>query len=96
MTEHGVVAPGVNIFSTDREGRYGVMSGTSASTTHVTGAIALACQLQPDLSYEEVLALLQATTDDLMEASGSTCPAEQQGGAGRLNVTKLVNRLMPQ
>ena len=48
------------------------------------------------LSYEEVLALLQATTDDLMEASGSTCPAEQQGGAGRLNVTKLVNRLMPQ
>ena len=96
MTDHGVVAPGVNIFSTDREGRYGVMSGTSASTPHVTGAIALACQLQPDLSYEEVLALLQETTDDLMEASGSTCPSEQQGGAGRLNVTKLVNRLMPQ
>ena len=47
MTDHGVVAPGVNIFSTDREGRYGLMSGTSASTPHVTGAIALACQLQP-------------------------------------------------
>ena len=63
------------------------MSGTSASTPHVTGAIALACQLQPDLSYEELLALLQQTAEDL------SYPREQQG-AGRINVEKLVNRLM--
>jgi subtilisin len=87
MTDHGVVAPGVNIFSTNLDGGYGWMSGTSAATPHVTGAIALACQLQPGLSYEELLALLQGTTEDL------GYPLEHQG-AGRINVEKLVHRLM--
>jgi subtilisin len=87
MTDHGVVAPGVDIFSTDLAGGYGWMSGTSASTPHVTGAIALVCQLQPGLSYEELLALLQETTEDL------GYPLERQG-AGRINVEKLVHRLM--
>ena len=87
MTEHGVVAPGVNIFSTNLGGGYGWMSGTSASTPHVTGAVALAYQLQPGLSYEELLALLQETTEDL------GYPLERQG-AGRINVEELVHRLM--
>jgi subtilisin len=87
MTDHGVVAPGVDVFSTNLGGGYGLMSGTSASTPHVTGAIALACQLQPGLSYEELLALLQETTEDL------GYPPERQG-AGRINVEKLVNRLI--
>ena len=87
MTDHGVVAPGVNIFSTNLNGGYGWMSGTSASTPHVTGAVALALQLQPGLSYEELLALLQETAENL----GS--PSENQG-AGRINMEELVNRLM--
>jgi subtilisin len=87
MTDHGVVAPGVDIFSTDLAGGYGWMSGTSASTPHVIGAIALACQLQPGISYEELLALLQETTEDL------GYPLERQG-AGRINTEKLVHRLM--
>jgi subtilisin family serine protease len=77
----------VDVFSTNLGGGYGLMSGTSASTPHVTGAIALACQLQPGLSYEELLALLQETTEDL------GYPPERQG-AGRINVEKLVNRLI--
>ena len=82
-----MVAPGVNIFSTNLGGGYGWMNGTSGSTPHVTGAIALACQLQPRLSYEDVLTLLRETSEDLRY------PRAYQG-AGRLNVEKLVNRLM--
>ena len=51
--------------------------------------------VEPNISHEEVVALLEATTDHLIEASGTTCPPEQQGGAGRLNVTKSVNRPPP-
>ena len=87
MVGHGVVAPGVNIFSTNLGGGYGWMSGTSGSTPHVTGAIALACQLQPGLSYEDVLTLLRETSEDLRYSRESQ-------GAGRINVEKLVNMLM--
>jgi subtilisin family serine protease len=85
MTDHGVVAPGVNIFS-DNLGGYGWMTGTSASTPHVTGAVALALQLQRDLSYEELLALLWQTSKGLGYRS-------EQQGAGRINVKKMVQRL---
>jgi subtilisin family serine protease len=52
MAAHGVVAPGVNIFSDYLwvRGGYGYMTGTSASTPHVIGAVALAVQLQQDIS----------------------------------------------
>jgi subtilisin len=86
MADHGVVAPGENIFSDYLEGGYGWLSGTSASTPHVTGAVALAVQLQRDLSYDGLLALLRQTAKNLGYLS-------VQQGAGRIDVKKMVQRL---
>jgi subtilisin family serine protease len=89
MADHGVVAPGVNIFSSNLRGSYGWMSGTSPATPHVTGAVALALQVQPTLSYKDVLSLLQQTAHD------TGAPAEVQGG-GRIDVETLVHTLQSQ
>lgn len=48
-----VVAPGVNIFSTELNGEYISMSGTSMSTPHVTGTVALLIQLYKELYYRK-------------------------------------------
>ena len=62
------------------------MSGTSAATPHVTGAVALALALRPRLSYEDLLDLLWQTAKDC-----SYHPEQQ--GAGRIDVEKMVRRL---
>jgi len=86
MADHGVVAPGVNIFSDNLSGGYGWLTGTSAATPHVIGAVALALQLQPNLSYAGLLDLLKQTAKNL-----GFLPEQQ--GAGRIDVLKMVQKL---
>jgi subtilisin family serine protease len=83
----GSKATGIRILSTTTGG-YGEGSGTSQAAAPVTGAVALALQLQPGLSFEEVLSVLQTTAVNLR------CPQTQQG-AGRINAKKLVQVLLP-
>jgi subtilisin family serine protease len=59
-------------------GGYGEGSGTSQAAAHVTGAVALALQLRPGLSFEEVRCVLQATAE----------------GPGRINVYNLMQALL--
>jgi subtilisin family serine protease len=82
----GSKATGVRILSTTTGGGYGYGSGTSQAAAHVTGAVALALQLRPGLSFEEVRSVLQATAVDLKHH-----PTQQ--GAGRINVKKMVQAL---
>jgi subtilisin len=74
------------ILSTNWDGGYALTSGTSQATPHVSGSIALALQRKSDLSFEEVLDLLQRTTWDL------GYPEERQG-AGLIDVPNLVEAL---
>ena len=64
----------------------GEAAGPVKRPRHVTGAVALALQLQPGLSFEEVLSVLQTTAVNLRY------PQTQQG-AGRINAKKLVQAL---
>lgn len=60
-----LVAPGVSILSTTKGGGYGLSSGTSMATPHVSGAAALAMEQNPLLSNVEIRNLLVGTADML-------------------------------
>jgi subtilisin family serine protease len=84
----GSKVTGIRILSTNTGGGYGYSSGTSQAAAHVTGAVALALQKHPGLSFTEVRSLLQTTATDL------GYPQTQQG-AGLINVRKMMRALLP-
>lgn len=76
-----LVAPGVNIRTTDRYGMYQTASGTSMSAPHASGALALLLGAIPGLSADQAQAALTGTAVDL----GLSGPDSSYGN-GRLNV----------
>jgi subtilisin len=75
------------ILSTAQNGGYGLGSGTSQAAAHVSGAAAVALQLAPSLSVQQVVDLLQGTAKDL----GYSQPHQ---GAGLVAVDKMVKSLL--
>ena len=69
----GGIHTGARILSTYLGGWYGYGSGTSQAAAHVTGALALKLQQQPQRSLNQVRVLLQHTATNL------GYPATQQG-----------------
>ena len=60
-----VTAPGVNIRSSIPGGGYTTMSGTSMSSPHVSGAVALIRQANPNIDVETIKDILMSTAVDL-------------------------------
>src|SRR5690606_772326 len=58
-----LVAPGEEILSTTMGGGYGLMSGTSMATPHVTGAAVLLKSAAPAMSHQEIASALIGTVD---------------------------------
>jgi subtilisin family serine protease len=83
-----MVAPGVNIYTTDLDGYYTTVSGTSLAAPHVAGGLALLLSAFPDLSASEQEAALLASAVDL----GSTGPDDTYG-YGRLNLLAAYQML---
>jgi len=67
--ELDVTAPGIDVVSTNvwQWGGYGVCSGTSMATAHVTGVVAMMLALNPTLSGEQVRQILKDTAHDLQD-----------------------------
>ncbi|MDB6076698.1 MAG: hypothetical protein JWO82_445, partial [Akkermansiaceae bacterium] len=82
-----LAAPGVSIYSTLPGNRYGLMSGTSMATPHVTGAAALVLAANSTLTYAQVRTRLLGNTDALATLNGSTV------SGGRLNAYKAIQDL---
>jgi subtilisin len=65
--ELDITAPGTRIVSTNlrKRGGFGLCSGTSMATSHVTGAIAMMLALNPTLQVPEIKTILWQTADML-------------------------------
>ena len=88
-----VTAPGVEISApraegTSGEGDYVAMSGTSMATPHVVGAAALLAQQYPELTAQELKALVMASANPADDLFGQ--------GTGRVDVAAaLEQELLP-
>jgi len=65
VADRFLVAPGVDIYSTYRDGTYARLTGTSMATPHVAGAAAALKSAFPSLSMQQVATILLRTADDL-------------------------------
>lgn len=80
IKDHGVVAPGVNIFSTWLNDGYNTLSGTSMATPAVSGAVALLKSANSSLTPADMKTKLFITAKDL----GSIGPDTKYGN-GRID-----------
>ncbi len=85
VADYFLVAPGVNIFSTFRDGGYQRLTGTSMATPHIAGAAAVVKDAFPSLSMQQVAAILVETADDLGPSG-----VDQTYGRGLVNLERAL------
>ncbi|MFA6434971.1 MAG: S8 family serine peptidase [Elusimicrobiales bacterium] len=81
-------APASGLYTTDAGGKYVTTNGTSLSAAVVSGAAALILSVKPDLTAQQLIDLLLASTADL-GAPGR----DEIFGAGRLDLKKTLELL---
>jgi subtilisin family serine protease len=69
-------APGFEILTTQPEGRYDFVSGSSMAAAHASGVAALLLQLQPKLEPQRVAALMRGEQGPAVEIGRHEGPAE--------------------
>lgn len=81
-----VVAPGVSIYSADKNGGYKLMSGTSMSAPFIAGLVALMREYNPDATVNEIKNALINSAIDLGD------PGEDNAyGHGLVDASQLLN-----
>ncbi|MFH1699898.1 MAG: S8 family serine peptidase [Candidatus Zixiibacteriota bacterium] len=83
-----IVAPGVNIYSSFKDGTYRLMSGTSMSAPFISGLVALMRQYNPEATVPEIKAALLSATTDL-----GTSGADNVYGHGLIDASKILDYL---
>ena len=80
-----IVAPGTAILSSIPGGEYGLKSGTSMATPHVSGAAALLLSANPTLSLAQINSLLRQSATAIVPNHPTN-----EAGWGRLNAYKAT------
>ncbi|MBI2322306.1 MAG: S8 family serine peptidase [Chloroflexi bacterium] len=81
-----VSAPGLDIYSSELEGRFDAFSGTSMAVPHVAGAAALLKQRHPSWTPRPIKAALVATAKPVTNLSRTKRYGLMDAGAGRIDV----------
>jgi hypothetical protein len=78
-----LAAPGVNLLTTDLDGGYTTVSGTSAAAAMIAGAAAFMHAVDPGLSNGVIVGRLARSADP--------AGTQEQTGNGRLNMSRALN-----
>ncbi len=86
-----ISAPGVSVYlpvgnAYSVSSSYGFKSGTSFSSPHVAAAAAILMEQNPDLTYDEFMEIIKATSKDLGEKG-----RDDKYGYGLLNIEGMLN-----
>jgi len=79
-----IAAPGEDVYTTDNDGSYTPVQGTSFAAALVSGASALLLSIEPRLSPEEVKEIIKGSSDRLGDGFG----------IGLLNIRKAVQEVL--
>lgn len=74
-----LVAPGVDIFSSDLPNTYTSKNGTSMAAPHVSGVAALVKSCNPELTAAEIAQILQETALNICNEPSDPIPNEEYG-----------------
>jgi len=85
-----LVAPGVFVKTTSLDNKYNITSGTSYAAPHVSGAVALLLNKNPDFTPQEIKSKLITTSKLVTDQYGNEF-AMNIAGAGRIDVTNAFN-----
>lgn len=80
-----ICVPGKSIYSTQKQGGYDRINGTSAAAPQVTAAAAMVCAIKPDMDVIELKELLRISATDIGEPG-----FDAQTVNGLLNIRRLL------
>jgi len=82
-----LVAPGVFVNTTSLKNFYNITSGTSYAAPHISGAIALLLEKNPELTPHEIKSILVTTSEVITDEYKKEFEFDA-GGAGRIDLKK--------
>jgi subtilisin family serine protease len=98
MADHGIVAPGVMIYSSYKGGTYATASGTSMATPGVAGAVALMLGVDQTLTPQQIKSSLFQNSCE--HSTSPSCPAititpSSTYGSGRIDTYASTATIVP-